>query len=247
MRVHQDSPAATLGLKKFDIIAKIDDQKIFSASQLSQLIKNENIGDKITVSYIHKGKLNSKKVSLTAMPDKFARRTMPHSRRQMPFGKPPKWIGPFNHPGKMPDLGMQPFDMPPPGAIPHHQAPNHLQNQSGITTWSEFDSLSIQSMGKDQYHVEVSMQNSKGDNRKYTFEGPVTDIVNQIQGLKDISPQKKQKLIATITQGRIDPGRMGVFNNFDNFFDNDPYFDSLPPFMQRQLQQFNRDFYNPRY
>jgi len=58
IEVYQDSPADEAGLQNYDIIKEIDQQKITSTSQVSEMIKNKEVGDKIMFKIIRNG--NSK-------------------------------------------------------------------------------------------------------------------------------------------------------------------------------------------
>ncbi len=58
IEVYQDSPADKAGLQNYDIIKEIDQQKITSTSQVSEIIKNKEVGDKIMFKIIRNG--NSK-------------------------------------------------------------------------------------------------------------------------------------------------------------------------------------------
>lgn len=58
IEVYKDSPAAEAGLQDYDIIKEIDRQKIESTSQVSEIIKSKEIGDKIMFKVIRNGRSN---------------------------------------------------------------------------------------------------------------------------------------------------------------------------------------------
>jgi S1-C subfamily serine protease len=56
IEVYEDSPAAEAGLQNYDIIKEIDRQKIESTSQVAEIIKNKEVGDKIMFKIIREGR-----------------------------------------------------------------------------------------------------------------------------------------------------------------------------------------------
>jgi S1-C subfamily serine protease len=56
IEVYEDSPAAEAGLQNYDIIKEIDRQKIESTSQVAEIIKNKEVGDKIMFKVIRDGR-----------------------------------------------------------------------------------------------------------------------------------------------------------------------------------------------
>jgi hypothetical protein len=54
--VIHDSPAAKAGLKKFDVLQKVDDQLVINFEQLSVLIHSHKTGDEVKLAIIHEGK-----------------------------------------------------------------------------------------------------------------------------------------------------------------------------------------------
>ncbi|MBS0203921.1 MAG: PDZ domain-containing protein [Planctomycetes bacterium] len=63
-----DSPAAKAGLKIHDILTIFDDQKLFTAEQLSKLVHSDRPGREATVGYLRDGKLHQAKVTLGQIP-----------------------------------------------------------------------------------------------------------------------------------------------------------------------------------
>lgn len=56
IEVYEDSPAEKAGLQNYDIIKEIDRQKIESTSQVAEIIKNKEVGDKIMFKIIRDGR-----------------------------------------------------------------------------------------------------------------------------------------------------------------------------------------------
>jgi len=55
IEVYKDSPAEKAGLKAYDIIKEIDQKTVKSTSDVSELIKNKEVGDKIMFKVIRNG------------------------------------------------------------------------------------------------------------------------------------------------------------------------------------------------
>ena len=63
--VHKDGAASKVGLKKGDIIIKIDGEPIDSRTEFEELLSYKSPGDKISVTYKRNGKIFNKTLTLT--------------------------------------------------------------------------------------------------------------------------------------------------------------------------------------
>ncbi|GKQ43332.1 serine protease [Companilactobacillus sp. RD055328] len=63
--VTDNAPASKAGLKKYDVITKIDDKKVDSIATLHSIIYSHDIGDKVTVTYYRDGKQATTELTLT--------------------------------------------------------------------------------------------------------------------------------------------------------------------------------------
>jgi len=54
--IEPESPAATAGIRKHDILTKLDDQLLVNAEQLSVLVRNHKPNDKVSVTLVREGK-----------------------------------------------------------------------------------------------------------------------------------------------------------------------------------------------
>ena len=59
------TPAATAGLKQYDVITKVDDTEIEDSTSLTKVLKNKAIGDSVTIEYYRGKDKKSVKVKLT--------------------------------------------------------------------------------------------------------------------------------------------------------------------------------------
>lgn len=85
VEVQAQSPAADAGLQPYDILMSYDDQKLFSADQLSALAAADQPGRSVTLSLVRGGQLKEVQVKLG---EGARRSTMPHAwqpwRNQFP-------------------------------------------------------------------------------------------------------------------------------------------------------------------
>ncbi len=88
--VTDGSPAAQAGLKAYDILIGYDDQKLFSAEQLTRLVRADNPDQKITLRIVRGGTVGDTEVALgqapaaASMSSRKATRS-PHRRQLRPY------------------------------------------------------------------------------------------------------------------------------------------------------------------
>jgi len=70
-RVVEDSPAARAGAKRGDVIVKFDNQEIITADQVTQLVEDRAVGDKIRMEVKRNGQTISLNVEAAQFPQKF--------------------------------------------------------------------------------------------------------------------------------------------------------------------------------
>ncbi|MCM0582963.1 trypsin-like peptidase domain-containing protein [Weissella diestrammenae] len=66
MSVVDNTPAKTLGLKKYDVITKIDDKAVSSSGDLRDILYAHKTGDTVKITYYRDGKVQNGEVKLTA-------------------------------------------------------------------------------------------------------------------------------------------------------------------------------------
>lgn len=65
LNVNANSPAKRAGLAKYDVITELDGTKITQQSQLRDILYKHKIGDKISVTYYHKGDKKTGSITLS--------------------------------------------------------------------------------------------------------------------------------------------------------------------------------------
>lgn len=72
MQVFSNSPAGNAGLKKYDVITKVNNDKITGLASLRENLYKYKVNDKVTVGYYHNGQYKTAKVSLTETSSKLS-------------------------------------------------------------------------------------------------------------------------------------------------------------------------------
>jgi len=93
-RVEDDSPAAKAGVKKFDVLTKLDDQLIINPEQLAVLVRMHKANDEVKLGIIHEAAAATVSATLVE-------KDLP----PLPHGRPPGSGGPG---GEGPAIGPMP-------------------------------------------------------------------------------------------------------------------------------------------
>ena len=120
--VTKESPAEKAGLKKDDIIYKIEDKEISNPSDLSETIRAMKKGDKVKVYFLRDGKKKDEKITLGAQKNSFARS--------------------FSY--SMPNGTVKSFSLPKTPGVP--TAPR-VYNRDGMFDGNDFKIFSRQKLG----------------------------------------------------------------------------------------------------
>lgn len=70
-RVVENSPAAKAGVKRGDVIAKFAGQDILTADQVTQLVEDRTVGDKIRMDVKRNGQTLNLEIETAQFPQKF--------------------------------------------------------------------------------------------------------------------------------------------------------------------------------
>lgn len=196
-KVSPDSPAQKAGLQTHDIIAKVNDQEIFSKQQLSKLIQSHQPGTTVELAIVRQGKLTAKAVTLEAMPKRHSAPMPPKHYPGMPpmppqFGTGRHWLPPMHEPFFGPNFDRY-FEQQFKHRFKDFDAP---MGQQG--SWAQFESIQIQSTGKDQHRAEVKFEDSEGNKKHFVFEGNFNEIRQQIMAADDMEEDKKRSLLQAL-------------------------------------------------
>jgi len=190
--VTPNSPASKAGIKAYDILLRLNDQKLYSAQQLAGLIASSKADSEITLNLVREGKSQDIKVNLEAR-EVAVYPQQPMSRHPF-FGfnngfgnnfnsNDPFFAQPFFQPGfpRIPQIG---------GTIP-------LKPSGKVNVMQQFESLSIKQTGDGKVHAEVSFDNN-GDKKEFSFDGTYDEVRKQIKETKELPEDKKNSLLNSL-------------------------------------------------
>ena len=223
--VSQGSPAANAGIETFDIVLSMGDQKIYSAEQLSGLVRAAQSGSEVILNIVRQGTLKELPVTL-------GQHAVPTS-----VGRP--WS---HHPSMM-HPPMQQRMMPP--MIPPPAVNKGGNNSSKNLAWDSFESVQVQTLAGGKYRAEISYKDEKGKTKNFTFEGKREELEGLINKQEGLPQEKKQALLNALnmnSDAMFSQQQWGAnfFNGpfFRNGFGNDPFFQRGFPMMPNFNQFF---------
>ncbi len=191
--VHPQSPAAKAGVEPFDVISGFNEQEIFTTEQFSRLIRSSKPGTVIKLHLIRQSKPQTLDVTLDAQPGMQPRRTQ--AQRSMPY--------PQSRHGRYDNMMPSDFGYHHPPSLPRkfHPPVTHRQSYS----WSEFESVQVESMGNDKYKATVKYDDSDGNVQNFVFEGKLDEINTQIMSHKTLPESKKRTLLQALDMNNMAP------------------------------------------
>jgi hypothetical protein len=72
------------------------------------------------------------------------------------------------------------------------------ESAAGETSWSTFDSLSLQNLGNDRYKAEVGYETKDGKVEHLTFEGTREELRKEITARKDLPDNEREHLLRSL-------------------------------------------------
>ena len=221
-QISSGSPAAKAGIQVYDVIAKFNDQALFSQQQFTQLIQSTAPETQVKLSLIRQGKLITQDVVLEARPINSPVLNGLKQHHPTPFSHPDfqrKFSHPFmNDPFFQPDFSrhfknrfdndmnqlreqmnqlQQQFNqrLTNQSNSLNHQ-PGHQKEQAN--SWFQFESIQIESAGNNKHRAEVKYSDSEGNKKEFIFEGKLEEIQTQIMAQENMDEKKKQQLLKAL-------------------------------------------------
>lgn len=225
--VSPSSPAAKAGIRENDVLLSYDDQKLYSPSQLSGLIKSDKSGREVSLQLVQKGQLKTVKVKL---------------------GKQQGVARPFVSPSQTPPSQVPTWQYPPRGYSPFGGVPPQMYKKPGKQSlaWDSFESVQVKTLPDGRYHAEISFKNNDNETKKFSFEGKREEIIEQINAQQELPVDKKTALLNALNMRSDDLFNQPFFqgNPFNSpFFRgnpfNDPFFQQNP-FDESFFRRFNQ-------
>ena len=216
-KVSPGSPAQKASLLVYDIITQVDDKDIFTEQELVQTIRNKQSGARVKLEIIRQGKLITQDVILETSPVRKVRSAQPHHfmphadpRHRMgtrPFSSP--WMNdPFFQQGFNADFFEQQFNKMQQQFNQLQQQQQRLQqNQQQYlqqqNSWSQFESIQLESTNNGQLHAIVKYHDGKGNNKEFVFSGNHNEIRQQIQMNSEMDDNKKNNLLNALDMNNL--------------------------------------------
>jgi membrane-associated protease RseP (regulator of RpoE activity) len=170
--VEANSPAAKAGLKVYDILLGYDNQRLFSAEQLSRLIRVESPNKQATLQLVRGGKTSEVQVTLGQA------QTAPDVG---PAGWGMPWMPPMGH-----------YQRPYPPFYPP------FSKEEG-DHWKRFDSLSLNKLQDGSFRAEIQFLTKEGKLVKQQFTGSREEIRDQIMQQHDLPSIERNQLLSTLS------------------------------------------------
>ncbi|MDX2507799.1 MAG: PDZ domain-containing protein [Gammaproteobacteria bacterium] len=227
-KVSPDSPADKAGLLRYDIIVKMSDKEIFSEQQLVEIIRNTPPTTKVKLDIIRQGKLLSQEVTLDVIPRKvlssnsaYTPKPGHHQGKGMrPFSAQRMNDPSFNR-GFDQDFLKKQFNrmqqqlnqlQKQQQQLQQQQQQQQLQQQQQQqqqfkqqTSWSEFESIQVETTDKDKLRAVVNYEDSSGNKKEFIFEGNSNEVREQIKMNNEMEGDKKQSLLQALDMNNVPP------------------------------------------
>lgn len=173
--VSPDSPAARGGIKRWDILLAMGNQKLYSPQQLAELVAASKPGKAVHFTLIRNGEQKTADITLGSAPT---------------LSQPYSGWG-FEHPQRRFDTGhyrpwrlLPPEMMPPEFAVPE---PAHVMEQ--------FEVITIRKLDNDRYHVAIEFLDKNGEKKQFVVEGSYDDVRKQIANNEELPESRKNSLL----------------------------------------------------
>ncbi len=166
------SPAAKAGLKTYDVVVGYNDQKLYSAEQLSHLVRAESPDTTVTLSVVHDGATRQTKV------------TLGQARAQAAAGESGQEPG-------CPEMGMPTHR--------HHAGPYSMPPSTEEGSWESFDSMSLKKLEDGSFKAEIQFLGKDGKLVKQEFTGTRDTIRDQVMGQKDLPRAERHQLLEALS------------------------------------------------
>jgi membrane-associated protease RseP (regulator of RpoE activity) len=182
-----DSPAAKAGLQIFDILLSFADQKLFSAAQLTYLVRADRPNTTVMVRFVRNGVVNDVRVTLGQAI------TAP----ELPKPTMQPEIGRF----KMPLLRHQLRSLLPSfyGGTLHWDG-NWVSNLGG--KWDSFSALTLKKLDDGNFKLDIQYLDEDGKRVDQSFTGSRDMIRQQIMLEKKLPSAERDQLLTAINEGR---------------------------------------------
>ncbi len=173
--ISPNSPAARAGIKRWDILLAMGDQKLYAPRQLAELVASRKPGENVTFTLVRSGKQQTVNIKIGHAP------TVVQPDAAWGFGYPHPYPGPRHfRPWR-----MLPPDMSPPG----FSAPQTVH------VMEQFEAITIRKLGDGRYHAAIEFLDDNGEKKSFVVEGTYDEVREQIANNQDLPDSRKNSLL----------------------------------------------------
>jgi membrane-associated protease RseP (regulator of RpoE activity) len=176
VEVMPGSPAAQAGIKADDVLMIYGDQKLKSPEQLAKLVREDKSGRQVKFTIVREGKPQEVNVTIGEHDKNLAN----------PFGQEGARVSRMHW--RMPQW------------LTRHSATSNKNDVAAEdkARWESFDSLTLKSLGKGRYKVEIGYLNKEGKVERRSFEGTREEIDKEIAARKDMPRNEREHLLRSL-------------------------------------------------
>jgi membrane-associated protease RseP (regulator of RpoE activity) len=168
--VEPGSPAEQAGLQVHDLLVTYDNQDIYSTEQLVKLIRNDQPGREVELTFVRGGRMQESVVTLGSAP-------------QMPLTSPER-----------PRLLRLPMDEPLAVMPEWFSRDRLLEIQPEAGNWEQFESLNIARDADGNYSARIVWRDD-GKKLERTYEGTREEIVAAIKADEELPQTARDHLM----------------------------------------------------
>jgi len=172
--VMRGSPAEQAGIKPYDVLLAYGKEKLQSPEQLAKFVHADKAGQKVTLTIIREGKPQDLSVTIGEQNEHVAAGGGENSARASAHWRMPQWL------------------------TRHPAGSNKEAAEGDRARWESFDSLTLKSLGKGRFKVEIAYVNKEGKMEQLTFEGTRNEIHKDITARKDLPQNERDHLLRSL-------------------------------------------------
>lgn len=172
-KVMKGSPAEQAGLRRYDILIRYGDQDVYSPEQLVKLVRHDEPGRKVSLTYVRRGKVKTADLTLAEMPAErgsAGRGAENGHDRDGADGGGKRWRG------------------------------KERERQNDPMPWATFESLTISKLPDGQYKAQIEFRNEDRELLHRQYTGTRQEIREAIRKDNDLPKNEREHLLRSLDQ-----------------------------------------------
>lgn len=173
-KVLKGSPADRAGLQRYDIVIRYDDQDVYSPEQLVKLVRNDQPGREVPLTYVRRGKIKTATLTLG----------------EAPAGEEVRGAGR----GEFRDRDFLERRVKP------RRAREERERQNDPLPWARFESLAIRKLENGKYQAEIDFRDENGEALHREYTGSREEIRKALEQDEALPQDERQHLLRSLDQ-----------------------------------------------